>query len=226
MSLAILNGQNRKGYHMSRHGLERILLRNQFYWENYRLLALACFLLLLVILSLMGVVYYQRVIWPKPQYFATTPSGMPIPIVRLDEPYYTDPTVVMEWAKNAVMNIYAIDYVTWRQTLQGIETYFTPKGYQDFLVALKASTNLEAIKTKRQVVSVSITGAPQITRSGQTTPSLPYSWDIQMPVTVTYQNSTDEIIKQNATVLMLVERGSLLRYKDGVAIEQLVLQAS
>jgi len=211
---------------MSRHGLERILLRNQFYWENYRLLALICAMLLLIILSSLGIVYYQRLIWPKPQYFATTPSGIPIPIVRLDEPYYQDSTAIITWAKNAAMNIYALDYVTWRQVLQGVEVYFTPKGYQDFLIALKASTNLEAIKTKRQVVSLSVTGAPQITRSGQMSPELPYSWDVQMPVTVTYQNSADEIIKQNATILMLIERESLLRYKDGIAIEQLVLQAT
>lgn len=211
---------------MSRHGLERILLRNQFYWENYRLTALTCAMLLLIILSCLGIIYYQRVIWPKPQYFATTPSGIPIPIVRLDEPYYQDSTAIIEWAKNAITNIYSMDYITWRQALQTAEIYFTPKGYQDFLVALKASTNLEAIKAKRQVVSVSVTGAPQVTRSGQLSSNLPYSWDVQMPVTVTYQNSADEIIKQNATVLMLIERESLLRYKDGIAIEQLVLQAT
>ncbi len=210
---------------MERHGLERILIRNQFYWENYRYLGLVFALLLLVILMLIGLVIYQKVTWPKPKYFATTPAGIPIPVIRLDIPYYDDETVVTNWVQKAVVAIYTLDYITWRQTLQNAEVYFTTQGYQDFLKALKASTNLEAIKSKRQVVSAQVTGAPQVNRRGQVSSDLPYSWDIQMPITVTYQNSENEVIKQDGTVTVLVERESFLRYKEGLAIAQLVLQA-
>lgn len=211
---------------MSRHGIERILVRNEFYRSNYRMLALAFLLTLICILFLIGLVFYQQMVAPKPKYFATTPSGIPIPVVRLDVPYYQDPAIVSGWAEQAVMSVYSLDYVTWRQSLQGVEGYFTTRGYQDFLAALKASTNLEAVKNKKQVVSAAITGASKITRAGQINANEPYSWDIQIPVTITYQNSAGEVIKQVGMVLMLVERASLLRYKDGLAIEQLVLQAS
>lgn len=211
---------------MGKHGVERILIRNEFYQSSYRMLSLAFVLILACVLALIGLVFYQGTLAPKPKYFATTPSGLPIPVVRLDAPYYQDPAIVSAWAEQAVLTIYSLDYVTWRQSLQSVEGYFTTRGYEDFLKALKASTNLEAIKNKRQIVSATITGISKITRAGQINANEPYSWDIQMPVTITYQNSTGETIKQNGTVLMLVERTSLLRYKDGIAIEQLVLQAS
>lgn len=211
---------------MERHGLERVLARNQFYWENYRRLSVIFFLLLLLVIVLSGFVFYQRVAWPKPKYFAATPDGRPIAVVRLDVPLYEDVNVVLDWGAHAVTAIYSLDYVTWRYTLQSIDRYFTPKGYQDFLAALKVSTNLEAIKAKRQVVSATITAAPKLNRAGQLSADVPYSWDLQMPVTVTYQNSENEIIQQKGGVLMRVERASLLRYKEGLAIAQLVFQTN
>lgn len=210
---------------MERHGLERVLIRNQFYWNNYRYLGLNIVLLLLLIFLLIGFALYQRAIWPKPKYFATTPNGRPILVVRLDEALYSDPTFVLKWAVEAVNAIYSLDYVTWRTVLQNAATYFTPKGYQDFLAALKASTNLEAVKEKRQVVSIVVTGDPTLVRQGQESSDLPYSWDLQMPVTVTYQNSENEVITQIGTILMSIERTSLLRHREGIAISQLVLQA-
>ncbi len=209
---------------MERHGLERVLARNQFYWDNYRRISMILILLLVLILALSGFAFYQRVAWPKPIYFATTPDGRPIPVIRLDVPIYQDPAVVLEWASNAVQSIYSFDYVTWRSTLQSIDVFFTPKGYQDFLSALKISTNLEAVKANRQVVSATITSAPKLTRAGQLSEDVPYSWDISMGVTINYQNSENNLILQKGTVLMRIERASLLRYKEGLAIAQLVLQ--
>jgi len=210
---------------MERHGLERVLLRNQFYWENYRALAGTFSLLLFSLLLLAGFALYQRYTWPRPKYFATTPDGRPIPVIPLDLPFYENPAPVQQWASQTVVAIYSLDYVTWRKTLQDAEVYFTPTGYQDFLTALKASNNLEAIKAKKQVVSAEVTAAPTLTRQGQLSSTVPYSWDLQMPVTVTYQNSNNEIIKQVGIILMQVQRASLLRYPNGIAISQLVFQA-
>lgn len=211
---------------MERHGLEHVLARNQFYWQNYRRLSMIFVLLLLLVFILSGFIFYQRVAWPKPKYFATTPDGRPIPVVRLDQPLYQDANFILNWGSRAVLTIYALDYVTWRYTLQSIDGYFTPKGYQDFLVALKVSTNLESIKGNRQVVSASIMAPPKLNREGQLSVDVPYSWDLEMPVTIIYQNSESEVIQQKGMILMRVERASLLRYKEGLAIAQLVFQTS
>lgn len=211
---------------MKRHGLERVVIRNMFYRQNYRFLALAIYILLLLIVFMVGFVFYQRVTWPTPKYFATTPDGRLLPIIRLDQPVYTDPTLIIDWVKKAVVETYSMDFVTWRRRLQDAQQYFTLTGYQEFIEAMKASTNLEAIKELRQVVSIDIEEEPEITREGQVNPNLPYSWDLRMPVLVTYQNSEDKFIKQKGIVLIRLERASFRMYENGLAIKQLVLQAS
>ncbi|HXH55170.1 MAG TPA: DotI/IcmL/TraM family protein, partial [Gammaproteobacteria bacterium] len=82
------------------------------------------------------------------------------------------------------------------------------------------------IKAKRQVVSALVTAAPKLNRQGQLSADVPYSWDLQMPLTIVYQNSEGEVIQQKGMVLMRVERASLLRYKEGLAIAQLVFQTN
>ncbi len=211
---------------MERHGVERVFIRNQYYRRNYRRLALGLALLLFNIVALSGLIFYQQIIWPKPKYFATTPDGRPIPVIRLDQALYEDPALVLQWTVDAIKAIYALDFVTWRKTLQDAEVFFTPTGYQDFLIALKASTNLEAIKSNRQVVSIEITAPPTLNRQGQLNPGVPYSWSLQMPAVVTYQNSSQNIIQQIGTILVVVERASFLRHAEGLAIQQLVFQAN
>lgn len=212
-------------FRMQSRGLERVLIRNQFYWQNYRYVGIGVVCLLTLLLLLTGFIFYQKTVWPKPKYFATTPDGQPIQIIRLNEPIYTDPAFVLQWVAKAVVAIYGLDYVTWRTTLQNAEVYFTTAGYQAFLNALQISTNLEAIKAKRQVVSLQVSSTPKLLRQGQINKNLPYSWDIQLPVTVVYQNSENEVIRQIGTILVRVERASLLRHREGIAISQLVLQA-
>lgn len=211
---------------MAGHGLALVLRRNQHYWEAYQKLALYVVLLILLVLLLMGFALYQRLSYPKPRYFATTPDGRPIPIVPLVEAYQST-DFVLNWAKNAVLDIYSLDFVTWRKSLQDIAVYFTLKGYADFMVALQDSTNLEAIKAKKQVVTAEATGPLVLIRQGiYRTDAAIYSWDIQMPIKITYQNSENEIIVQTGTIIMQVSRDSTLRHPEGLAIQQLVLQAA
>ncbi len=210
---------------METHGLERILKRNQFYWDNYCHIALVVVFQLILIVVLVGFVFYQRVAWPTPKYFATTPDGRLLPIIRLDKPVYTDPKLVSDWAVKAVIDTYSMDFVTWRQRLQDAQQYFTLGGYREFIQALKASTNLEAIKEMRQVVSIDIEEEPILSREGQVNQNLPYSWDFRIPVLITYENARDLVIKQKGVVLIRVERASFRTYTKGLAIKQLVLQA-
>ena len=206
-------------------GLERVWVRNEFYRQAYRELCIALVLLLSVILFLSGLLVYQRVVSPKPYYFATTPDARPVQVVRLNQPLYEDPNAIIEWTSQAVIDLYSLDYVTWRRSLQNAADYFIPEGYKAFMHALKASTNLEAVKAKRQVVSAGIIDTVKISRQGQLTVGAPYTWDLELPVLVVYQNSTGEMLKQKGTVFARVQRTSLLRYEAGLALTQLILQA-
>jgi len=208
---------------MAKQGLERVLIRNQFYWESYHRVCMSILLMLTIIIGLLGFVYYKSKTPPLPKYFPTTPDGKPIQLVPFNEPLQTS-DFVLDWAVKSVLSLYSFDYVTYRKVLQDAQTFFTVKGHFDFMLALKASNNLEAVKAKKQVISSEVIGKPLLTREGQLAENAPYSWDIQIPLAITYQNSENEVIKQQGIVLMRVDRGFTLRYQYGIAIAQLVFQ--
>ena len=209
---------------MSKQGLELIINRNQFYWESTRRLELAIFLLMILILLLIGFVLYQGSTYPGNKYIVTTPDGRPITIIPLNVPLQTNENVVA-WAEKAVLFIYSFDFVNYRKTLQEAQVYFTPDGYQAFKAAYEVSNNLQAVRVNRQVVSVEITGDATLQRQGQITSDVPYSWNLQVPVIVTYQNSNNEVVKQVGNILMRVDRATTIVYPEGLAIAQMILQA-
>lgn len=206
-------------------GIEAVLKRDEFYWENYQKLCVAIVLLLSLIVGLLGFILYQYKTPPAPKYFATSPDGVPIVIVPLNIPYQT-PEFVLEWAKKAVVAIYAFDFMNYRKVLQDDDIYFTWVGHANFLNAYKASNNLEAVKTKKQVVSVEITGPGKILFSGFRRSEYIYSWELTFPGTFTYQNSENDIVKQSGNFLVTIERDSTLRHPEGIAIAQLVFEAN
>jgi intracellular multiplication protein IcmL len=209
---------------VEKKGLERIFVRNYFYWESTRRLELAIFLLFFLLLALNGFYYYLESTEPAPQYFPTTADGRPIRPMPLDLSLH--PTnYVVTWAENAILNIYSLDFVNYRQTLQDAQVYFTLKGYLEFKQAYSASNNLEAVRQKRQVVSARITGPTQVLNEGIFEEGTPYSWNLDVPVEVIYQNSENEVITQVGRILMRVQRASLLVHPEGLAIAQLILQA-
>lgn len=209
---------------MKYNGLESVITRNTVYRDWYRLLSIVLFGLVILIVLLIGLAVYQRVSFPTPKYFATTPDGRLLPIIRLDQPIYTDPVTVSEWFKKALIETYSIDFVTWRKRIQEAQQYFTLEGYQKFVQALQDSRNLEAVKELRQVVSIEIEQEPELLRQGQLTPTVPYSWDFKVPVLVTYQNSENNRIEQKGMILVRIERASFRMYRNGLAIKQLVLE--
>lgn len=211
------------GGEMPEHGLERVLVRNQFYWEAYRRVSFLMLALGIVIVGLLGFVIYQAKTVLESQYFPTTPDGRLIEIVNLTLPLQT-PEFVLNWTVQSTLDLYSFDYVTYRRALQEAQSFFTRKGYVDFMKALVASTNLEAVKAKKQVVSAELVGDPKVIRQGQISELEPYSWDLSIPLVITYQNSENEIIRQKGISLVRVERVSTLRYEAGIAIAQSVFQ--
>lgn len=207
---------------MGKEGLEHVLIRNRFYYENYQKLTLIAFLLVFMVIGLAGFALYQHMAAPRPLYFPTTPDGRPIPIIPLNQPLYKG-EFVLEWAKKAVIAIYSLDFISFRQSLQEAQVYFTWEGHQNFMEAYRLSNNLEAVKARRQVVSAEIQGAGQVLQEGYTEEGI-YFWALAIPVTFIYQNSESEMVRQAGVAQLVVQRDSLLRHPEGIAISQLVFQ--
>lgn len=204
--------------------LELVVLRNNFYRDNYRRLMLVC----LGLIGLTGALtywgFYERSHQPLPQYFATTYDGKLIPLIPLSEPGLT-PNALLQWATDSAQACYTFNFVNFRKALQDIRIYFTKTGYQYFLKALKDSNNLDAIQTKQMVVSATPTGAPVILKQGVVNDGSAtgvYSWTVQLPMQLEYR-SANERFSQRIILTMVITRVSTLESPKGVAIASFVV---
>ena len=202
-------------------GLELVMLRNNFYRDNFRRLMVMCLLLLGIIAALVGYVFYQQKNQPKPTYFATTSDGKLIKLIALNQPNLQT-NALLQWATEAGTAAYTFNFVNYRKALQDVRQYFTKLGYQNFLSALTGSRNLEAVRSKKLVVSSVPTGAPVVLKEGVTSNGR-YAWQVQFPMLLTYQSASDSI-KQNIVVTMLITRVPTLESERGVGIASFVVR--
>jgi intracellular multiplication protein IcmL len=205
---------------MVHDALETVKLRNNFYRDSYRKIVLILFIQFFVILGLSIALILLASRNPQPKYFAATDSGRIIPLVPLDQPNLSA-KAVLQWASEAVVSVNSYNFVNFRERFQINQTYFTNAGWRGFMKALTASKNLDAVREKKLVVSAVLRGAPIITNryviDGR------YTWQIQMPILVTYQGG-NERINQNMLISLKVQRISTLDNIYGIGISEFVAQ--
>lgn len=204
--------------------LERVVLRNNFYRDNYRRLMVICLGLIVLTGCLGGWAVYEQLNKPAPQYFATTYDGKLIPIIPLSEPSLND-NQLQQWAVEAAVASYSFDYVNYRKSLQESRIYFTKTGYTYFLKALKDSNNLEAVTSKKMIVSATPTGAAIILNKGliKDGEKTLYRWQVQLPMVINFQSETTPIT-QYVILNMTIVRVSTLESPDGVGIASYVIR--
>ncbi len=252
---------------MPNQGLELVNTRNNFYRKNYHSAVINFLLLFSTIIALAIFVIFKHITTVYTLYFPTTPSGEYIKMPPLDvnhlmitnESFNPDGTlkdyplinisdlgeninpetaIIEYWAKNAIVHLHDYDYVNYRQALQDIRDYFTLRGHDSFLEALRFSRNLEAVKLNFQVLSADISG-PLTIDAGKIgakisflkkawyfiirkkTPQI-FAWFIKIPITVTYENISSDPLQQRLIANMLVVRETTLRSPFfGLAIDQI-----
>ena len=209
-----------KGKVAATRSLERVMARNYFYRDNYYRMMLVCFWLLLLSFALAGFLYYQHMTRPAPQYFATTPEGALIELIPLDQPNLSTNTL-LQWATQAATASYTYNFVNYRQAFQGVRDYFTPEGYKNYMKAIAESRNLEAVKSKKLVVSCVPTGVPIVGNEGRIAGR--YAWQVEMPMLISYQSAT-EVIRQNIKLTMLIIRIPTLDSPKGIGIAQFIVE--
>ncbi len=203
---------------MPDEALETVRLRNNFYRDNYRRLLSAVLVCLVIITCLSGGLIYLATHRPQPQYFATSDGWRLVRLEPLSTPIMND-SQVLQWATSAVNSIFDFNFVNYRKQLQESSQYFTTKGYQQFLDALKASNNLDTIKERKLVVSAVATQAPVVVNQGVINGR--YAWEIQMPIMVSYEGAGQRVSQPLVLTLMVV-RAPTLAKPSGVAIAQFV----
>ncbi|TAL63501.1 MAG: type IV secretion protein DotI [Legionella sp.] len=204
---------------MAEDALTVVTLRNNFYKDSQRKVLLALIIAIVVNLVMGAMLIYIITHPPAPKYFATSINGRITPLFPLNEPNQSD-SAVLQWANQAAIAAFTYNFVNYRDELQASSGFFTAEGWDQFLNALQQSNNLDAVKAKKMIVSAVATRAPIIMRKGELNGV--YSWQIQMPLLVTYQ-SASEVSQQNNIVTMLITRVSTLNSPRGIGISQFVV---
>lgn len=73
------------------------------------------------------------------------------------------------------------------------ESNFTSDAWQQFLLQLKDSGNLQAIDVKKIIVSAVISGAPVVAYQGMLDGR--YAWKVQVPLLVTFVSASERFQK-------------------------------
>ena len=198
-------------------GLGKVMVRNEFYRDGYRALLRLTFLMALVIVGLIMAMF--AVIQgnePQNRYFATSEDGRLVPMVPLNEPNLSTPAL-MSWVAQAATEVMTFGFNDYRRRLQESSRNFTRTGWESFTGALQRSSILDRVEAKRQVVTAVPQGAPIIISEGLFAGR--YQWQIQMPMTITYQAGA-KTRSNNLLVTLTVVRVPRLESANGVGIEQ------
>jgi intracellular multiplication protein IcmL len=205
---------------MAHDALETVMLRNNFYRDNYRKIATALMAAMVTIIMLVGTIFYLISHQPSPKYFATTDTGKIIPLIPLDQPNINS-DAIRQWATNAAVSFYSYNFVNYRQTFSDSKKYFTSEGWQAFLQQLQDSGNLKTVQDKKLIVSAVPTGVPVIQNEGVFKGR--YFWRIQIPMLISYEGEGGSF-HNNLLVTMTIQRISTLDREDGVGVEAFVAE--
>ncbi len=159
-------------------------------------------------------------------YYSSIAEAEPVPVtpvavVKPENDPLLEEVDLLVWARDAAVSTYTYRADDIQGSLRNSSNYFTISGWQDFYHALKASRNLETIRTKNYTVSAKSVEIPQILERGVVDDT--YSWRIQCPIEVLMHSDTGDVT-QKLMITMKVRRtnNQTDRNGPGVAIEQFV----
>lgn len=197
-------------------GLAMVLMRNAFYRDSYRRVAMLLTIIFFINCGLVVAIIYKYLTPPQPQYFAATAAGRIIEIHKLTDPTVSDQDVI-QFVTNGVQQAFSLDYIHWRQQLNAVNrNYFSPEGFRDFFKALMDSNNLNTLIKYKMVSSATLTAAPQITSTmivgGH------YAWKVNMPLLITFDSSATQVPKIIMNVSVIVMRMPVQDFPAQIAI--------
>ncbi|MEW5423990.1 type IVB secretion system apparatus protein IcmL/DotI [Amorphus sp. 3PC139-8] len=201
---------------------ESALLRHETYATGFRRMVLAAAAASVAAAIAIVVTIFVVTNKPEPRYFATQTNGRILPLVPLDQPMLTSAQITA-FAAEAVTAALTIDFANYRRDLKAAEPYFQhPEGWDNFLTALEKSGTLKYIVANRMVATAVANGA-SIINSGSLNGQ--YSWRLQIPVTVTYESSS-ETARQDLLVELLIRRLQTYETPNGVGVVRINVNAN
>lgn len=197
--------------------LGKVVLRNEFYRDGYRLALRVAVIQCFIIIGLIGVMFYiVKVHQPENRYFATTEDGRLIPMVSLTQPNLSTPAL-MSWVAQSATEVMTFGFNDYRRRLQEASRHFTRRGWESFTIALQKGRIIESIEANSQVVTAAPRGAPILQSEGIIGGQ--YQWVVQIPMVLTYQSGS-KTRNDYWIVTLVVVRVPRLESPNGVGIAQ------
>lgn len=202
--------------------LSSIQIQTKFYRDSFPKFMFLFLVTLLICIVSISLNILQLIYKPKSQQFATFSSTdgstRLVEMIPLNEPNLsTQP--LLQWATEAATSCYNFDFNRMEKQIQNLRPYFTAQGYQHYIEALQAENTLIDVKEKLLIVSAVPLKAPVILREAVSSSIERYAWQVQLPLLVTYQSSS-ELKKAEITVTMLIVRVDTLESPKGIGISQ------
>lgn len=198
-------------------GLAKVVLRNEYYRDGYRLALRVAVIQSFVIVGLIAAMFFViNVHQPENRYFATTEDGRLIPMVALSQPNLSNPAL-MSWAAQAATETMTFGFSDYRRRLQESSRNFTKRGWESFTKALQDARIIESIEANSQVISAAPSGAPIIDWEGVL--NAQYQWRIQIPMVLSYESGS-LVRSEKWVVTLVIVRVPRLESPNGVGIAQ------
>jgi len=201
----------------STSGLGKVVLRNEYYQDGYRLALRVAVIQSFIIIGLIAAMFFViKVHQPENRYFATTEDGRLIPMVSLTQPNLSNPAL-MSWVAQAATEVMTFGFNDYQRRLQESSRNFTRRGWESFTNALQSARIIETIEQNSQVVSATPRGAPILQSEGVVNGQ--YQWVVQLPMTLSFQSGSQKR-SVNWMVTLVIVRVPRLESPNGVGIAQ------
>ena len=202
-------------------GIGKVVLRNEYYRDGYRMALRVSVIQSFIILGLIGAMFFViKVHQPENRYFATTEDGRLIPMMSLTQPNLSNPAL-MSWVAQAATEVMTFGFNDYRRRLQEASRNFTRRGWESFTNALQAARIIESIEKNSQVITAAPSGAPVL--QSESVVNGQYQWIVQIPMVLSYQAGS-KTRTDNWIVTLVIVRVPRLESPNGVGIAQWIAQ--
>lgn len=202
---------------MDTSGLGRVVIRNEFYRDGYRLALRVAVIQCIVIFGLIGAMFFIIYVHqPENRYFATTEDGRLIPMVPLNQPNLSTPAL-LSWVAQSASETMSFSFSNYRRNLQQSSRLFTRAGWESFSTALQQARIIESIEANTQELTTVPRGAPILKAEGVVAGQ--YQWVVQIPVILSYVSGS-KTRADNWIITIVVVRVPRLESPNGVGIAQ------
>jgi intracellular multiplication protein IcmL len=154
----------------------------------------------------------------RPLFFISDGKGFTRPLSPVDSPIVDD-TELLEWAVQATLAPYNVDYWNYAKELNTASRKFTLRGWNTFAGSYVGQGNFEELKRARLLCHAQSQRAALIHQTSFVQSALAYT--IEIPIVQTCEN-VNQVSTNNLLVTAVVVRTNADDHPDGLAIDQLV----